>query len=73
MGAAGGAAGLTAVLAIHHGVIPPTINLTDPDPECAVGCQPTTALARPVRAALVNGFGFGGQNGTVAFIAHDQG
>ena len=70
MGAAGAAAGLAAVLAVHHGIIPPTINLTDPDPECAVGHQPTAALPRPVRAALVNGFGFGGQNGTVVFTAY---
>jgi 3-oxoacyl-[acyl-carrier-protein] synthase II len=70
MGAAGAAAGLAAVLAIVNGVVPPTINLTDPDPDCVVGCQPTVALRRPVRAALVNGFGFGGQNGSAVFTAH---
>lgn len=69
MGAAGAVAGLATILAIHHGRIPPTINLTNPDSDCAVGIQPTDELRRPVRAALVNGFGFGGQNGTVAFIA----
>lgn len=69
VGAAGAAAGLATVLAIHHQCIPPTINLTDPDPACVVGCQPTTALQRPVDAALINGFGFGGQNATAAFIA----
>ncbi len=69
MGAAGAAASLATVLAIRDGIIPPTINLTDLDPACAVGCQPTTALRRPVRAALVNGFGFGGQNSSVAFVA----
>ncbi|MCC6627270.1 MAG: beta-ketoacyl-ACP synthase II [Chloroflexi bacterium] len=68
MGAAGAAAGLAATLAVHEGVIPPTINLTELDPACAVGCQPTTALRRPVRAALINGVGFGGQNGSVAFV-----
>jgi 3-oxoacyl-[acyl-carrier-protein] synthase II len=72
MGGAGALAGLVTVLSIHHGCVPPTINLTDLDPECAVGCQPTTALRRPVRAALVNGFGFGGQNGSVAFTAWDE-
>jgi 3-oxoacyl-[acyl-carrier-protein] synthase II len=72
VGSAGAVAGLATILSIKHGCITPTINLTDPDPECVVGCQPTTALERPVRAALINGFGFGGQNATVAFTAWDE-
>ena len=72
MGAAGSAAGVATALAIHHGRVPPVLNLTDPDPECVVGCQPTSPLARPARAALINGFGFGGQNGSVAFTAWEE-
>ena len=72
MGAAGSAAAVATVLTIQNRCIPPTINLTDPDPECVVGCQPTTALQYPVRAALINGFGFGGQNCSVAFTAWDE-
>lgn len=68
MGAAGAVASLAAVQAIVTGRVPPTVNLTDLDPDCAVGLQPTSMLERPVRAALVNGFGFGGQNGSAAFV-----
>jgi 3-oxoacyl-[acyl-carrier-protein] synthase II len=69
MGAAGAVAGLATILAIVDGCVPPTANLNDLDPACAVGIQPRTMLSRPVRAALVNGFGFGGQNGTAVFLS----
>jgi len=67
LGAAGAVSALAAVLAIHEGLIPPTINLETPDPECDLDYVPRTARAAPVRVALVNGFGFGGQNGVAAF------
>lgn len=67
LGAAGAVSALAAVLAINRGVVPPTINLETPDPECDLDYVPLTARPMPVRAALVNGFGFGGQNGVVAF------
>ncbi len=55
--------------AITDGVIPPTINLHMPDPECDLNYTPNTALRRPVRTALSNSFGFGGHNGTLILKA----
>jgi len=62
LGAAGAIAALAAVLAIRDGVIPPTINYETPDPECDLDYVPNVARQREVNAAMVNGFGFGGQN-----------
>ncbi|HET8943291.1 MAG TPA: beta-ketoacyl-[acyl-carrier-protein] synthase II, partial [Dehalococcoidia bacterium] len=67
LGAAGAVSALAAVLAIRDGVVPPTINLETPDPECDLDYTPLKARKMPVRAAIANGFGFGGQNGVVAF------
>jgi len=71
LGAAGALSALTAVLAIHEGVAPPTINLETPDPECDLDYVPLTARRMPVRTALANGFGFGGQNGVIVFRSFD--
>ena len=62
LGAAGAISAVAAVLAIRDGIIPPTINLETPDPECDLDYVPQVARKREVRAAMVNGFGFGGQN-----------
>jgi 3-oxoacyl-[acyl-carrier-protein] synthase II len=67
LGAAGALAALVAVRAIHDGVIPPTINLDRQDPEVDLDCVPHVARRAVVRAALANGFGFGGQNIVAAF------
>jgi 3-oxoacyl-[acyl-carrier-protein] synthase II len=67
LGAAGAISALTAVLAIRDGIIPPTINLETPDPECDLDYVPLVARRAPVRVAMVNGFGFGGQNGGAIF------
>ena len=70
LGAAGAIGGLAAVLAIHHGVVPPTINLENPDPACDLDYTPNVARRMTVRAATANGFGFGGQNGCVVFRSY---
>ena len=62
LGAAGAISALAAVLAIRDGAIPPTINLENPDPECDLDYVPQVARQRSVQAAMVNAFGFGGQN-----------
>ena len=66
MGSAGALSVAAAALAIYHQIIPPTINLHTADPECDLDYVPNQSRKAPVRAALVNGFGFGGQNGVVA-------
>jgi 3-oxoacyl-[acyl-carrier-protein] synthase II len=72
LGAAGAVSAMTAVLAIRDNVVPPTINLETPDPECDLDYVPLTARYMPVRVALANGFGFGGQNGVVAFREFEE-
>jgi 3-oxoacyl-[acyl-carrier-protein] synthase II len=62
LGAAGAISGLAAVLAIRDGVIPPTINYEYPDPACDLDYVPNAARHATVDVAIVNGFGFGGQN-----------
>jgi 3-oxoacyl-[acyl-carrier-protein] synthase II len=62
---------MVALLAIRDGVIPPTINLEHPDPECDLDYVPLEARRTPVHTALVNAFGFGGQNCVVVLRAPD--
>ena len=69
LGAAGAISGLSAVLTIRDGVIPPTINQTTPDPDCDLDYVPNEARRTSVRTAIVNGFGFGGQNAVAVFAA----
>ena len=67
--AAGAVELITCVLAIRDGVVPPTINYSLPDPNCDLDYVPNQARRRPVRAALSNSFGFGGQNDTLVIRA----
>jgi 3-oxoacyl-[acyl-carrier-protein] synthase II len=67
LGAAGALGALVAVMACAEDVVPPTINLEHPDPDCDLDYTPLRARPREVRAALANGFGFGGQNACVVF------
>jgi 3-oxoacyl-[acyl-carrier-protein] synthase II len=67
LGAAGAMSALAAIGAIRDGVLPPTINYETPDPECDLDYVPNTARRTPVVVAIVNGFGFGGQNAVAAF------
>lgn len=66
LGAAGGVEAVYSALAMHHQVLPPTINLHDPDPECDLDYIPNTARDVKFEVALSNSFGFGGTNGTIA-------
>ncbi len=67
LGAAGAVSSLACVLAIRDGVVPPTINLETPDPECDLDYVPNEKRAMRVDNALANGFGFGGQNACAVF------
>ena len=67
LGAAGAMGALSAVLAIRDNLVPPTINYTTPDPACDLDYVPNTARQAPVEVAIVNGFGFGGQNAVSVF------
>jgi 3-oxoacyl-[acyl-carrier-protein] synthase II len=67
VGAAGIASALAALGAIRDGVIPPTANLREPDPECDLDYVPVTARKASVETAAINGFGFGGQNAVAIF------
>jgi 3-oxoacyl-[acyl-carrier-protein] synthase II len=67
LGAAGGVEAVATTLSIYHGIIPPTINLDNQDPECDLDYVPFAAREMKVNAALSNSFGFGGTNGTLLF------
>jgi 3-oxoacyl-[acyl-carrier-protein] synthase II len=72
LGGAGGIEAIFSALAVEQGKIPPTINLTDPDPECDLDYVPNTMREAPVRVALSNSFGFGGTNGTLAIARWER-
>jgi len=67
LGAAGGIEAAFTVLALHHGIIPPTANLHNPDPDCDLDYVPLTARETRFETAMSNSFGFGGTNGVVIF------
>ena len=67
LGAAGALEAVATVLALRHGILPPTINHDDPDPEIGLDVVPNEARDHQVRAALSNSFGFGGHNATLVF------
>ena len=67
LGAAGGIEAIATLLALHHGVLPPTINYEQPDPECDLDYIPNHARKQDVEMAISNAFGFGGTNATLAF------
>ncbi len=67
LGAAGGIEAVYTVLAIKHGVVPPTANLDSTDVDCPLDYTPKTARERNIRFALSNSSGFGGQNACLAF------
>ncbi len=71
LGAAGAMSALACVKALESGCVPPTINLDTPDPECDLDYVPWKAREVPIRTAMANGFGFGGQNSVAVFRKWD--
>jgi len=67
LGAAGGVEAIATLLALHNGLLPPTINYETPDPDCDLDYVPNQARKQDVEVALSNAFGFGGTNATLAF------
>jgi len=67
LGGAGAAEAVACVMAMENDLVPPTINLTDPDPECDLDYVPLTARATKLSACMSNSFGFGGHNATLVF------
>jgi len=67
LGAAGGIEAIATAFALHHGVLPPTMNYEKPDPDCDLDYIPNQARKQDVEVALSNAFGFGGTNATLAF------
>jgi 3-oxoacyl-[acyl-carrier-protein] synthase II len=71
LGAAGAMSALSAVLSIRDGVMPPTINQETPDPACDLDYIPNASRRAAVHTAIINGFGFGGQNAVTVFRRFD--
>ncbi len=67
LGAAGAAEAVAAVMALHDGIVPPTVNLDEADPECDLDYTPNTPVEAPLTIAISDSLGFGGHNGCVAF------
>jgi 3-oxoacyl-[acyl-carrier-protein] synthase II len=73
LGGAGAVEAAITIMVIQNGVIPPTINLTHPDPECDLDYVPNVARRAKVTAALSNSFGFGGHNSVLVFREYSEG
>ncbi len=69
LGAAGGVESIFGIKAMYHGIIPPTINVQNPDPACDLDCNPGSARETKLDAVVSNSFGFGGTNATLVFRA----
>ena len=67
LGAAGAVEAVFTILTLRHGILPPTLNQLDPDPECDLDYVANSARAEQVEVALSNSFGFGGHNTAVVF------
>ena len=66
LGASGALSAIFAILALHEGLLPPTMNVTEPDPELLIDCVPNAARLSGISTALVNSFAFGGLNAVLA-------
>ena len=70
LGAAGAVEAIFTLLAVHDGVLPPTINYEHADPECDLDYVPNEARRAEVNVAITNSFGFGGHNACVVIRKH---
>lgn len=71
LGAAGAVEAIACVLALKNGIIPPTINLDVPDPECDLNYTPKVAVKKDIKYAISNTFGFGGHNASILFKKYE--
>jgi 3-oxoacyl-[acyl-carrier-protein] synthase II len=71
LGAAGGVEAIATVMAVINNIVPPTINLTKPDPECDLNYSPLVPTGKTVNCAISNTFGFGGHNASLLFKKYD--
>ena len=71
LGAGGGIEAIASILAIERGMLPPTINYEEPDPECDLDYIPNVARASAISASMSNSFGFGGHNATLIFKRYE--
>lgn len=71
LGASGGIECIASVMAIRDGIIPPTINYEDPDPDCPLNYTPNTAVKRAITYAQSNSFGFGGHNASLIVRSYE--
>jgi 3-oxoacyl-[acyl-carrier-protein] synthase II len=67
LGAAGSTEAIFTILSIRDGILPPTINYEEPDPQCDLDYVPNVARRQPLNIAMSNAFGFGGTNATLVF------
>ena len=67
LGAAGGVEAIFTVLALQEGILPPTMNLDTPDPECDLDYVPNAARKADIEFAMSNSLGFGGHNASILF------
>ncbi|MCA9551360.1 MAG: beta-ketoacyl-[acyl-carrier-protein] synthase II, partial [Myxococcales bacterium] len=71
LGAAGAVEAIITMMAIKNGMLPPTINLENPDEGCDLNLVPNVAQARAIKVALSNSFGFGGTNASLVVGAYE--
>ena len=67
LGGGGAFESMVSILSMKHGVIPPTINLDNPDEDCDLKYTPNISVKREIKTSMSNSFGFGGHNGVLVF------